>query len=175
MTRVSNRKARRAEASDLVVVWVNPRRVRFPIGRSRQPGASACIRGSAPSSGWRRGRAGTGSGRVRRPAKWHRRAQVRRRSCGASLSMPARAAAARSASTSPMGPGGSGGRATSARPGSIDSGAARRQPAGRSAHASNSHFDFTKSDPALTKALAGALKLWPSTRCADDTVRVSRA
>src|SRR5262245_18688314 len=32
------------------------------------------------------------------PAKWHKRAQVRRRSCGASRSMPARAAAARTTS-----------------------------------------------------------------------------
>ena len=36
--------------------------VRFPNDRSRHPGASACIRDSAPSSGWKRGRAGTGSG-----------------------------------------------------------------------------------------------------------------
>src|ERR671913_2631799 len=37
------------------------------------------------------------------PARWHRRAQVRRRSCGASLSMPARAAAARTTSHSTFG------------------------------------------------------------------------
>jgi hypothetical protein len=37
------------------------------------------------------------------PARWHSRAQVRRRSCGASLSMPARAAAARTTSHSTFG------------------------------------------------------------------------
>ena len=35
--------------------------------------------------------------------KWHSRAHVRRRSCGASLSMPARAAAARTTSHSTLG------------------------------------------------------------------------
>lgn len=49
-------------------------------------------------SGWTRGRVGIGSGPVRRRPGGHNRAHVRRRSCGASLSMPAAAAAARTTS-----------------------------------------------------------------------------
>jgi hypothetical protein len=55
------------ERSAQAAVSVKRHHVRFPIGHSRQPGASACIQGSAQSSGWRRGRAETGSDPVRRP------------------------------------------------------------------------------------------------------------
>ena len=59
-------RPRRIEPSALAALPVKRLQVRFPIGRLRQSRGSACIRGSAPWSGSRRGRAETGSGPVRR-------------------------------------------------------------------------------------------------------------
>ena len=100
---VTKSRPGRTDQHALAAVRVTRRRVRFPIGRSRQSGAPACIRGSARRLNRDVPETGTESGPVRRPARWQRRAHVRLRSWGASWSMPARAAAARTTSHSTFG------------------------------------------------------------------------
>lgn len=75
------------------IIRVRLHRARFPIGHSRQFGASPCIRGSAPSSGWKRGRAG-GSDPVRCPR--HGRDE---RTCAAGRAEPVDPGASRGART----------------------------------------------------------------------------
>jgi hypothetical protein len=63
-------------------------RLKFRADDSRHPEASACFRCIVPWSALKRDQEETGSVLVP-PELWHRRAQVRRRSCGAKLFMPA--------------------------------------------------------------------------------------
>src|ERR1039458_2939838 len=63
---------------------------------SRRSGTAVCNRGTARSSAQKRGRAGTGSVPVHHlpggTGRWHRRAQIRRKSCGATDGSPQSAA-----------------------------------------------------------------------------------
>jgi hypothetical protein len=71
--------------------------VQCPACRSRRSAVSACTQGIVPSFESTRVPGGTGSDPVRRP-RGSTDARVRRKSCGASLSLPARWAASRTTS-----------------------------------------------------------------------------
>ncbi len=92
----------RIEAFALAVVRLKQDRVRFPIGHygnSERLLASevALVRLDGDVADQKLDLVQVA------PARWQRRAQVRRRSCGASLSIPARAAAARTTSRRTLG------------------------------------------------------------------------